>query len=111
MSQETLFPGDGKRNWHLIPWFDGQTFDPSLDLDRLTSLQARAFKVMFDGQWHRLKELARACGGSEAGLSARIRDMRKKRWGAWTVEDRRVLGARGLWEYRLDVEAGPEIDQ
>ena len=41
-------------------------------------------------------------GGSEAGISARLRDLRKPRFGGYTVERRRVDG--GLFEYRILLE-------
>ena len=81
--------------------FDGATYDPTQDKDRL-GRQLRLVKaVMLDGAWHRLMELAEYTGGSEAAISARIRDLRKAKFGAFTVERRRVTGEKGLWEYRV----------
>jgi len=89
--------------------FDGETFDPKLDGERLRTLQMRvhAFMENWDcpsphGEgWRTLTEIARVCGGSEAGVSARLRDLRKTRWGAHTVERRRHPDADGLWLYRV----------
>jgi hypothetical protein len=54
---------------------------------------------MADGRWRTLGEIQAACGGSEAAVSARLRDLRKVRHQSHIVERRRVAG--GLWEYRV----------
>ena len=65
-------------------------------------------KVLLDGQWHTipqialaLRKLSIAC--REAGVSARIRDLRKPRFGGYNVERRRA-GKDGLFEYRIVAE-------
>ncbi len=82
------------------PRFDGSTIAPE-DVVRLTGQLARVKALMGDGAWRTLREIAEAVGGSEAGVSARCRDLRKRRFGAHTVERRRVAG--GLFEYRIEV--------
>lgn len=79
--------------------FGGKTYDPAADSPRLTSQLDRVRAVMQDGQWHTLAELAEVCGGSEAAISARIRDFRKPQFGAHEVQRERVRD--GLWRYRL----------
>jgi hypothetical protein len=79
--------------------FGGDTYDPEQDKDRLLTQLGRVRDVMFDGRWHTLGELVERCGGSEASVSARIRDLRKRRFGAYVVESKRV--SNGLWAYRL----------
>ena len=81
--------------------FDGETFDPFRDGDRLTSQLNRVRDVLFDGNWHTLQELNERCGGTTASVSARVRDLRKKRFGEYNVERRCVRA--GLWEYRLEI--------
>lgn len=81
--------------------FDGSTCDPALDADRLETLLGRVLDLTSDGRWRTLREIAKSCGGSEASVSARLRDLRKARFGGYTVERRRVVGANGLWEYRV----------
>lgn len=83
----------------LLPVFDGATFTPELDADRLTTQLSRVKALMLDGHWHSLAEIARRVGGSEAGVSARLRDLRKPRNGGYTVERERVQD--GLFEYRI----------
>lgn len=86
--------------------FDGLTYDPAQDRDRLSTQYARVFALMRDGRWRTLGEIQAAVGGSEAGVSARLRDARKARFGGHKVERRRVDG--GLWSYRLIVNGGTQ---
>lgn len=83
--------------------FDGRTYDPDLDGARLTRLLGRVYAFMRDGEWRTLPAIAEACGGTEASVSARLRDLRKLRFGSYVVERRRAAPPdRGLFEYRLD---------
>lgn len=90
-----------------LPLFGGKTYDPARDEARLKKQLGRVYEVLSDGRWHTLKEIrfrAAVLRGdgkwdSEAGISARIRDLRKVQHGSHQVERRRVSG--GLWEYRL----------
>jgi len=79
--------------------FGGETYDPKLDEARLTGQLSRVYECLKDGQWWTLQRLKVTAGGSEAGISARIRDLRKSKWGAHKIERRRV--SDGLWEYRM----------
>jgi biotin operon repressor len=81
--------------------FDGATYDPLMDKDRLRSLLGRVFQLMADGKWRTLAEIRERTGGSEASVSARIRDLRKPKFGGYLVEHRRKAG--GVWEYQLRV--------
>ena len=79
--------------------FDGYTYEPSLDHARLKGQLARVAALMSDGQFHTLHEIARGAGGTEASVSARLRDFRKPKYGARLVERERISG--GLFRYRL----------
>ena len=82
--------------------FDGHTYQPELDFGRLTSQLIRVYVAMRDGQWRTLDELQVLAGGQQAAVSARLRDLRKVKFGAHMVERRRRgNGERGLFEYRL----------
>jgi len=85
------------------PIFDGATFDPARDEIRLSGQLARVYNCMSDGEYRTLQEIRAICGGSEAGLSARLRDLRKTRWGAHVVNRRRRT--EGTFEYSLQVNA------
>lgn len=79
--------------------FDGVTYSPARDGKRLGTQLERVRSLMADGQWPTLAEIAKAVGGSEAGVSARLRDCRKPRHGGLTVEHENIGG--GLWRYRI----------
>ena len=50
------------------------------------------------GGWATLRDIADASGASEAGASARLRELRSR---GWIVERKRVSPGRNLWLYRL----------
>jgi predicted ArsR family transcriptional regulator len=57
---------------------------------------------MVDGKWRTLREIADALTIPEASASARLRDLRKERFGNYQVErQRRGEGRKGLFEYRM----------
>lgn len=79
--------------------FDGKTYNEERDGERLTKQIDRVEWYMKDGKWRTLREIATVVGGSESSVSARLRDLRKERFGSRNVE-RRYAG-NGIWEYRL----------
>jgi len=87
-----------------LPKFDGATFTPVLDEARLSSSLQRVVKVMRDGQYRTLREIANMAQCSEAGASARLRDLRKDRFRAeyrvLEVNSMR-LAATGTWKYKV----------
>lgn len=95
MIQPGLFTDDPKP----LP-FGGTTYDPQKDGKRLTTMFHRVLEVMRSGEWFTLGKLQELVGGSEAGISARVRDLRKPEFGGYDVERRRV-GDSGLFEYRI----------
>lgn len=81
--------------------FDGQTYEPDRDGERLFRQARLVWRVMRDGQWRTLYEIAARVGAPSQSVSARLRDLRKKRFGAHTVERRHI--GQGIFEYRLVV--------
>jgi len=83
--------------------FDGITYSPKLDYQRLSGQLKRVFGVVSKGGWYTLAEIASQTGDrSEAAVSARLRDLRKTKFGGFQIERRRRGdGKSGLWEYRL----------
>jgi hypothetical protein len=73
---------------------------------RLAGLLARVHNAMSDGRWWTLHDLSSRTGGSEASVSARIRDLRKPEYGAHRVERRGTADA-GIFMYRLVTEESP----
>jgi len=82
------------------PRFDGPGLEPS-DETRLRGQLEKVRALMGDGKWRPIAQIAQAVGGSEAGTSARLRDLRKQKFGGHAVERRRVQG--GVYVYRLVV--------
>ena len=104
--QGELFPPTPPVNPQLEPpQFDGATYQPARDYARLQSQLGRVYRVLQGGRWLTLPEIARLTGDPEASISARIRDLRKDKWGGLTVDHRVREGHAGLWEYRLRDEA------
>mgnify|MGYP003634403843 FL=1 len=87
----------------LFDTFDGQTFDYAQDHGRLKTALGRIAVLMRDGQPRTLAEIAKAAETSEAGASARLRDLRKPKWAIRysieSVDSERVGG--GLWLYSV----------
>lgn len=81
------------------PDFDGATYRRDRDLARLTGQLRRVADALSDGRWWTLAALSSETRDPEASISARIRDLRKGKFGGWTVVAEN-LGA-GLWRYRL----------
>ena len=95
MNQPTFFD--------IPPTFDGTTFDYAQDFDRLATALDRVAHLMRDGRPRTLGDIASACGCSEAGASARLRDLRKPKFQRiYKVAD--VISKRhdgGLWKYQV----------
>ena len=80
--------------------FDGPSIE-SRDVERLGRQLDAVRKLMLDGEWRTLREITLHTGASEAGASARLRDLRKARFGGYVVSRRRVPGTLGLFEYQV----------
>lgn len=92
-----------------LPNHDGETYVPGLDKVRLNSQLRRVFDLMKDGAWRTLDEIRAVAGGSEAGISARLRDLRKGKFGGYEVMSRRRgEGRDGLHEYCLTADKNRE---
>lgn len=84
------------------PHFDGETYEPDLDHSRLTKQIDRVRAAMLDGQWRTLPQISEITSDPEASISARLRDLRKTKFGGLFVERRRKgQGKNGFFEYRV----------
>jgi len=79
----------------LAPSFKGETFSHPKDQARLETALGKIRAALATGDSFTLAELADRGGCSEAGASARIRDLRRLE--GWQVVSERVHG--GLWRY------------
>jgi biotin operon repressor len=86
--------------------FDGPTTetDGEAQTSRLGRQLVRVYDVLKDGQWHTLAEIADATGAPEASIAARIRDLRKPRFGGFGIQTQHV--GDGLHRYRLVPDTG-----
>lgn len=82
-----------------LPDFDGETYQRALDHERLGNQFLRVARLMGDGGWKTLAEISGTTGDPEASVSARLRDLRKAKFGGHTVERERL--GQGLFRYRL----------
>ena len=85
-----------------VPHFDGLTYEPEKDHGRMAEQMAKVFEIMADGEWHTLDEIAKKVFIKEQSASARIRDLRKERFGGYLV-DREPTDIRGIFRYRLRI--------
>lgn len=82
------------------------------DVARLTSQLHAVRSVMSDGRYRTLEEIARLVTqitgkkATEPSISARLRDLRKDKFGSLIVERRLV--SPGLFQYRVIVAAAKE---
>ena len=84
--------------------FDGSTFNPERDGQRLGDQMLAVLAIMSTKQWFTLGQLSMLAAAPEASVSARIRDLRKPRFGGHTIE--REYVRKGLWRYRLVEQEG-----
>ena len=84
---------------------DGKTYEAEFDYRRLNRQARLVYDAMCDGSWRSLKDIADKTGQPEASISARLRDLRKPRFGKLIVERKRHLIFPGVWLYRLAIEA------
>lgn len=89
-------------DWRPAPRFDGVEALTIADHHRLSGQILRIYTLMYDGEWRTLSEIEELTGAPAASVSAQLRNLRKERFGAHTIQ-RRARGDRdfGLYEYRL----------
>lgn len=85
--------------------FGGPDLTPE-DRKRLC-VQLRVVRtLMLDGSWRSLAEIETATGFPQASISARLRDLRKRKFGEYLVERRRRT--RAQYEYRVSGGGSPD---
>ena len=81
------------------PLFAGSDYVPQRDDRRLLGQFEKVRKLMLDGGWRTLDEIAEATGEPPASISAQLRHLRKEQFGAYTVE--KCYCGEGLYRYRV----------
>ena len=89
--------------------FDGDSA-MQIDTPRLSLQITRVFELMKDGRYRTLREIANHTGCLETSASARLRDLRKPKFGGHCVDARRAEGTLLTYEYRLTLNEEKEID-
>lgn len=82
---------------------DDETKDP-----RLSRQLVRVYEYLRDAypESRTLDDISTACGGTTASVSARLRDLKKPRFGGFLV--RKMHVSHGLYKYRVVPESGDE---
>lgn len=78
------------------PSFDGPDLEPA-DTTRLSRQLDRVKAYMLQAGWQTLREIEDATGYPQASISARLRDLKKLRFGGYHVARQRR--SQGTWEY------------
>jgi DNA-binding transcriptional regulator GbsR (MarR family) len=81
--------------------FDGPSYSPEQDQERLSDQFGRIRGLMMDGRWRSLSEISRELNYPESSVSAQLRHMRKSRFGGYVVERQRSEFIKGLFYYRV----------
>lgn len=85
--------------------FDGKTYDQVADSKRLGTQLGRVLSVMQGGEWKTLSEISFMTDDPQASVSARLRDLRKPKFGSHDIVRRnRGPKSNGLYEYKLSVK-------
>lgn len=79
--------------------FDGATYNRPADAARLGKQLDRVRDLLLDGRPRTLRQIAAELDIPEASASARIRDLRKAKFGAYPVVAQRLTA--GTWAYSI----------
>lgn len=81
---------------------DGLTYEAEHDQDRLRFQFYRIKRLMSDQRWRSLSEISALTATPATSASARLRDLRKRRFGCYRVDRRPRFDRRyGVFEYRV----------
>jgi len=83
------------------------TTETPTNTPRLSRQLDQVKSIMEDGKWRTLTEIRDQIDEtvSTQSISARLRDLRKNKFGGFKVDRRVVEGGEGLYEYRVDFNA------
>ncbi len=98
--------------------FDGETYNQERDYSRLEAgvTAVRTFMLRHANKWLTPTEIIEGSNGKDwASTSARVRDLRKPKFGGFNIESRYYRA--GVWQYRLvpgepaQLRIGGELDR
>ena len=84
--------------------FDGDTIT-SEDFPRLNRQLRAVYDLMRDGAWRSLRQISNRTGEPEASISARLRDLRKRKFGGFKVL--RENWGDGVFVYKVMEKSEP----
>jgi hypothetical protein len=90
--------------------FDGASA-LGVDVPRLAGQLATIFDLMRDGEFRTLAQISSTAGCLETSASARLRDLRKARFGSHIVLSRYLSNSPGVYEYQLVLNQRKEFDE
>ena len=79
--------------------YDGATYDAAQDKARLTRQLQQVFTLIQDGHWRTPEDFEAQLGARWASINARLRDLRKAKFGGFLIARRRI--GPGLFQYAL----------
>jgi uncharacterized membrane protein len=88
--------------------FDGKTYDEKRDKARLSTQLQRVLDVMRHGTSLTLSNIAAIVDAPESSVSARLRDLRKPKFGGHIITKRNIGG--GTFIYRLDPQPSNQTE-
>ena len=83
--------------------FDGDDYQHDRDFDRLKGQILDIYQVIRNGHWYTLSGLAKITKHPEASISAQLRNLRKPKFGGYTILSEHI--GHGLYKYKLDLTA------
>lgn len=98
MNQQSIFDSQPEPE---VAEFDGDTYEAEKDHRRLSGQVQRVYEAMRDGQWRTVQMISDLTGDPPASIQARLRDLRKERFGAYEVESHRSEPNGSIWVYRV----------
>lgn len=84
--------------------FDGDDYTHDRDYIRLSTQLDRVYKVVSDGKWYTLSEIASKTNSPEASVSAQLRNLRKAKFKEQYGDDYDIVREHvsgGLYRYQM----------
>ena len=79
--------------------FDGATYVRNRDFSRLTTQLEKVKAILLDYEPHRIDEIEQLVGCRSAGVTARVRDLRKEKFGGFRIDSWADPHDPSLWWY------------
>jgi hypothetical protein len=87
-----------------VAQFDGDDYTHDRDYIRLSTQLDRVYRVVSDGKWYTLSEIASKTNSPEASVSAQLRNLRKAKFKEQYGDDYDIVREHvsgGLYRYQM----------